>query len=118
MSDFPVTVFHNPNCGTSRSVLDLVRDAGHEPEVVEYLNAGWTADRLKALLADMGRGPRDVLRAKEPLAAELGLLDAGVSDEALIAAMVEHPVLVERPIVRSPKGVRLGRPRETVLDIL
>ncbi len=118
MSDFPVTVFHNPACGTSRNVLEMVRAAGHEPEVVEYLKAGWTADQLRALFAEAGLTPRDAMREKGSPAAELGLLEAGVSDDAILAAMVEHPILVNRPLVKTPKGAALCRPSEKVLDLL
>ncbi|WP_374515217.1 arsenate reductase (glutaredoxin) [Brevundimonas sp.] len=118
MSDFPVTVFHNPACGTSRNVLEMVRAAGHEPEVVEYLKAGWTADQLRALFAEAGLTPRDAMREKGSPAAELGLLEAGVSDDAILAAMVEHPILVNRPLVKTPRGAALCRPSEKVLDLL
>jgi len=115
---FPVTVFHNPACGTSRNVLEMVRAAGHEPEVVEYLKTGWDAAALSALLREAGLTPREAMRTKGDLAGELGLLKAGVSDEAILAAMIEHPILVERPLVKTPKGVVLARPKEKVLDIL
>ena len=118
MSDFPITIFHNPACGTSRNTVAMVRAAGYEPEVVEYLQAGWTKPQLKELLAAMGAKPRDVLRDKGTPAAELGLLGADVSDEAILDAMVEHPILVNRPIVVTPKGVKLSRPSEAVLDLL
>ncbi len=118
MTAFPVTVFHNPACGTSRNVLEMVRAAGHEPEVVEYLKAGWTADQLGALFAEAGLTPREAMRTKGDLAGELGLLEAGVSDDAILAAMVEHPILVERPLVKTPKGAVLARPKEKVLDVL
>lgn len=113
-----VTIFHNPNCGTSRNVLQMIRDAGHEPEVVQYLKTGWTADGLKALLDAAGLTPREAMRTKGELARELGLLDPAVSDDAILKAMVEHPVLVERPLVRTDKGVVLARPKEKVLEIL
>jgi arsenate reductase len=116
MTDFPVTVFHNPACGTSRTVLETVRAAGHEPEVVEYLKTGWDAAQLRALFAEAGLTPREALREKE--AAALGLLEPGIGDETLLAAMVEHPVLVQRPIVRTPKGAALCRPSERVLSLL
>jgi arsenate reductase len=116
--DFPVTVYHNPNCGTSRNVLEMVRSAGHEPQVVEYLKAGWTREHLQDLLGRMGVGPRDVLRARGTPAQELGLLEAGVGDERILDAMVQHPILVERPIVVTPKGARLCRPKETVSELL
>src|SRR5690606_37223492 len=115
---FPVTVFHNPACGTSRNVLEMVRAAGHEPEVVEYLKTGWDAEGLAALLKEAGLTPREAMRTKGALAGELGLLDAGVGDEAVLAAMVEHPILVERPIVRTPRGTVLARPKEKVLEVL
>ena len=118
MTDFPVTVFHNPACGTSRNVLAMVEAAGYRPEVVEYLKAGWTADQLGALFAEAGITPREALRAKGTPAAELGLLEPGASDAVLLAAMVEYPVLVERPIVRTPRGAALCRPSEKVFDLL
>jgi arsenate reductase (glutaredoxin) len=118
MTDFPVTVFHNPACGTSRNVLAMVEAAGHQPEVVEYLKAGWGVDQLTALFAEAGITPREALRDKGALAADLGLLEAGVADATLLAAMVEHPVLVNRPIVRTPRGAALCRPADRVLDLL
>ncbi len=118
MTDFPVTVFHNPACGTSRNVLAMVEAAGYRPEVVEYLKAGWTPDQLGALFAEAGISPREALRVKGTPAAELGLLEPGASDAVLLAAMVEHPVLVERPIVRTPRGTALCRPSEKVFDLL
>ena len=118
MTDFPVTIFHNPACGTSRNVLAMVEAAGYRPEVVEYLKAGWTADQLGALFAEAGITPREALRAKGTPAAELGLLEPGASDAVLLAAMVENPVLVERPIVRTPRGAALCRPSEKVFDLL
>lgn len=119
MSDaFPITIFHNPKCGTSRTVLGLIEAAGHAPDVIEYRKTGWTHAQLTGLLAAMEAGPRAILRAKEPLAAELGLLGAGVSDDALLDAMVAHPVLVDRPIVVTPRGTRLCRPAETVRALL
>jgi arsenate reductase len=118
MAAMTVTIFHNPNCGTSRNVLQMIRDTGVEPEVVPYLQTGWTVEGLKALLAEAGLAPRDVLRAKGELAEGLGLLKDGVSDATMLAAMVEHPVLVERPLVRTPKGTVLARPKEKVLEVL
>ncbi|MBW8302860.1 MAG: arsenate reductase (glutaredoxin) [Brevundimonas sp.] len=118
MTDFPVTVFHNPACGTSRNVVAMVESAGYRPEVVEYLKTGWGADQLRDLFARAGLTPRQVLREKGSPAAELGLLEAGVSDEAILAAMVEHPILVNRPIVSTPKGAALCRPSEAVYDLL
>lgn len=113
-----VTIFHNPNCGTSRNVLQMIRDAGHEPEVVQYLRTGWTAEGLKALLDAAGLTPREAMRTRGELAGELGLLDPASSDDAILKAMVEHPVLVERPLVRTDKGVVLARPKEKVLEVL
>jgi arsenate reductase len=118
MTDFPVTIFHNPACGTSRNVLAMVEAAGYRPEVIEYMKTGWTAGQLAALFDRMGVAPRDVLREKAPVAAELGLLDPAVGDEALVAAMIDHPVLVNRPIVETPKGAAMCRPSERVLDLL
>ena len=118
MTEFPVTVFHNPACGTSRNVLAMVEAAGYRPEVVEYLQAGWTPDQLGALFAQAGITPREALREKEAVAAEQGLLEPGVSDAAILAAMIEHPVLVNRPIVRTPKGAAMCRPSERVFDLL
>ena len=118
MSDFPVTVFHNPACGTSRTVLEMVRAAGHAPEVVEYLKTGWDAEQLRGLFAEAGLTPREALREKGSPAAELGLLEAGVSDDAILAAMAGHPILVNRPIVKTPKGAALCRPSERVFDLL
>lgn len=118
MSDFPVTVFHNPACGTSRNVVAMVEAAGYRPEVVEYLKAGWGADQLRDLFARAGITPREALRERGSPAAELGLLEAGVSDEAIVAAMVEHPILVNRPIVSTPKGAALCRPKEAVYALL
>ena len=118
MTDFPVTVFHNPACGTSRNVLAMVEAAGYRPEVVEYLKTGWDADRLRELFAEAGLSPREALREKEALAVAPGLLEAVAGDEAILAAMVEHPVLVQRPIVKTPKGAALCRPSETVFDLL
>lgn len=113
-----VTIFHNPNCSTSRNVLQMIRDTGVEPEVVQYLKTGWTVGGLKTLLAEAGLTPPQAMRTRGELAGELGLLEDGVSDATILAAMVEHPVLVERPLVRTPKGVVLARPKERVLEVL
>lgn len=118
MTSFPIVVFHNPACGTSRNVVAMIRAAGCEPEVVEYLQTGWTREQLEKLLAAMDARPRDILREKGAPAAELGLLEAGVSDEAILQAMVAHPVLVNRPIVVSHRGVKLCRPSELVFALL
>ena len=118
MPDFPITIFHNPACGTSRNTVAMVKAAGYEPQVVEYLKTGWTKPQLKELLAAMGARPRDILREKGTPAAELGLLDPRATDETILDAMVEHPILVNRPIVVTPKGVKLSRPSEVVFDLL
>lgn len=118
MSDFPITIFHNPACGTSRNTVAMVKAAGYEPEIVEYLQVGWTRPQLQEFLGAMGARPRDILREKGTPASELGLLDPHVSDDAILDAMVEHPILVNRPIVVTPKGAKLSRPSEVVLDLL
>lgn len=118
MSEFPVTIYHNPDCGTSRNALAMIEAAGYAPTVIEYLQAGWTRDLLVHLFAAMGTRPRDMLREKGTPAAELGLLDASANDDTLIEAMIAHPVLVNRPIVMTPKGAGLCRPSEAVLALL
>lgn len=119
MSDFfPIVIFHNPDCGTSRNVVEIVRASGREPEIIEYLQTGWTRPQLAALFAAAALTPRTALRETKSPAKELGLLESGVSDETILAAMLAHPILVNRPIVASPKGVRLCRPSEAVLDLL
>jgi arsenate reductase (glutaredoxin) len=115
---FPVVIHHNPACGTSRNVLAIITAAGYSPVVVDYLATGWTRAQLLGLFAAANLTPRDALRTTKSPAAELGLLDPATGDEAILAAMVEHPVLVNRPIVCTPKGVRLCRPSELVLDLL
>lgn len=115
---FPITIFHNPACGTSRNTVAMVQAAGYAPEVVEYLAAGWTRPQLETLLAAMDAKPRDILRVKGTPAEDLGLLAPEASDDLLLAAMVAHPILVNRPIVVTPKGTRLCRPSELVLDLL
>jgi arsenate reductase len=116
--DFPVVIFHNPACGTSRNVVAMVEAAGYAPTVVEYLQAGWTPEQLRELAGEAGLSLRQLLREKGTPAAELGLLDDGVDEDRLLEAMVAHPILVNRPLVVTPKGVRLCRPSETVLDLL
>lgn len=115
---FPITIYHNPDCGTSRNALAMVEAAGYAPQVVEYRKTGWTAEQIAGLLNAMGARPRDILREKGTPAAELGLLDEGVSDAAIVDAMVAHPILVNRPIVVSPMGTKLCRPSEVVLELL
>lgn len=113
-----ITIFHNPSCGTSRNVLALIREAGVEPQVIDYLKTPYSREQLAGLLQAMGLRPRDALRTKGDLYAELGLTDPSLSDAQLLDAMVANPVLVERPIVVSTKGTRLCRPKERVLDLL
>jgi arsenate reductase len=113
-----VVIHHNPDCGSSRNVLEIIRAPGEEPTVIEYLKTGWTEPQLLALFAAAELTPRTALRTTKSPAGELGLLDPSVSDEAILAAMLVHPVLVNRPIVCSPKGVKLCRPSEKVLDLL
>ncbi|MBT2188373.1 arsenate reductase (glutaredoxin) [Sphingobium nicotianae] len=115
---FPITIYHNPDCGTSRNALAMIEAAGYAPTVVDYRKTGWTRPLLDELFAAMGAKPRDLLREKGTPAAELGLLAEGVSDDAIVAAMVAHPILVNRPIVTTPKGTKLGRPSEVVLSLL
>jgi arsenate reductase len=112
------TIYHNPSCGTSRNVLAQIRDAGIEPEVIEYLKTPPNRKRLIELIGAMGLGPRDLLRQKGTPYGELGLENPKWTDDQLIDFMIEHPILINRPIVVSPLGTRLCRPSETVLDIL
>lgn len=111
-------IHHNPDCGTSRNVLAVIRATGTEPVIVEYLQTGWTRPQLQALFAAADLTPRDALRTSKSPAEALGLLDPAVSDDALLDAMVAHPILVNRPIVCTPKGVALCRPSEAVLPLL
>ncbi|PSM17669.1 arsenate reductase (glutaredoxin) [Nitratireductor sp. StC3] len=113
-----ITIYHNPACGTSRKTLAAIREAGVEPVVVEYLKTPPTREKLVALIAAMGVAPRAVLRDKAAPYHELGLGEGAWSDDALIDAMVAHPVLINRPIVESPKGTALCRPYERVLALL
>jgi arsenate reductase len=112
------TIYHNPKCSTSRQVLEMIEAAGYKPEVIEYLKAGWTKKQLKDLFAAAGLTARQALRTNAAEAEELGLLDPKVSDAMLVDAMVEHPVLVNRPIVVTAKGTMLARPKERVREIL
>jgi arsenate reductase len=118
MTDFPITIFHNPACGTSRNALAMIEAAGYAPTVIEYLKSGWTRDQLADLTAAMGVTARDLLREKGTPAGELGLLNPAVSDAQILDAMIARPILVNRPIVVTPKGVKLARPSEAVLDLL
>lgn len=113
-----IVIHHNPDCGTSRNVLAIIKASGEVPVVIEYLKEGWTRAQLLGLFAAASLTPRAALRETKSPAKELGLLEPDVSDEAILSAMLEHPVLVNRPIVCSPKGVRLCRPSERVLDLL
>ncbi len=115
---FQVVIHHNPECGTSRNVLQLIKDAGYTPVVIEYLKTGWSRPQLQALFAAAGLTPAEALRKSKSPAAALGLLEEGVSNEAILAAMLEHPILVNRPIVATAKGVELCRPSEKILDLL
>jgi len=109
-------IYHNPDCGTSRNVLKLLTDAGYAPQVIEYLKTGWQAEGLRDLLTAAGLTPRQALRETKSPAAELGLLEA--DDATIFAAMLEHPILVNRPIVVTDKGTKLCRPSEAVLDLI
>jgi arsenate reductase (glutaredoxin) len=113
-----VTIYHNPACGTSRNTLALIRNAGIEPRIIEYLKAPPTRAELIDLIRRAGLGPRDALREKGTLYHELGLDDRSLTDDQLLDAMLANPILINRPFVVTPQGVRLCRPAETVLQIL
>ena len=113
-----IVIYHNPDCGTSRNTLAMIRNAGIEPHVIEYLKTPPSRALLEQLIARMGISARDLLREKGTPYAALGLGDPTLSDAALLDAMMEHPILINRPIVVSPLGVKLCRPSEAVLDIL
>ncbi|MCO5160667.1 MAG: arsenate reductase (glutaredoxin) [Mesorhizobium sp.] len=113
-----ITIYHNPDCGTSRNTLAMIRQSGEEPVVIEYLKTPPSRDRLIQLISAMGITPRDLLREKGTPYAELGLADPKWSDGQLIDMMLAYPILINRPIVETPVGTRLCRPSETVLDIL
>lgn len=112
------TIYHNPMCGTSRKTLEILRDSGCDIWVHEYLKTPPSRDELRRLYDRAGISPRQGLRAKEPLAAELGLTRADVTDDEVLDAMAAHPILIERPIVETPNGVRLCRPQDAVREIL
>lgn len=118
MTELPIVVFHNPACGTSRNVVAMIRAAGYEPGIIEYLQTGWTIDQLQNLLDAMGARPREILREKGTPAAELGLLGDDVDDAKILEAMIAHPILVNRPIVVSNLGTKLCRPSEVVFELL
>jgi arsenate reductase len=113
-----ITIYHNPKCGTSRNTLALIRNSGIEPTIIEYLSHPPSKQSLQEMIHTMGLSVREVMRQKESLFEELELADAKWSDEALIDCMIKHPILINRPIVVTPLGVRLCRPSELVLDIL
>ena len=113
-----VTIYHNPACGTSRNTLGLIRNAGVEPKIIEYLKAPPTVNELRSLIERMGMRPRSLLREKGTPFEELGLANSDLTDEFLFDAMLAHPILINRPIVVTPLGVRLCRPSELVLDLL
>jgi len=118
MSAMPATIYHNPACGTSRNALALVRATGEEPRVVEYLKTPPTRQELQGLIARMGVPVRDILRRKGTPYEDLGLDDPSVTDDELLDAMLARPILIDRPIVVTERGVRLARPSEVVLEIL
>ncbi len=113
-----IVIHHNPDCGTSRNVKRIIEAAGYEPIVIEYLKEGWTKPQLLALFAAADLTPSTALRQTKSPAAELGLLEPNVTDEAILKAMLEYPILVNRPLVCTEKGVKLCRPSETVLELL
>ena len=113
-----VAIYHNPECGTSRNALAILTAAGYAPIIIEYLKTGWTRAQLLGLFAAADLTPQSALRVSKSPAAELGLTEPGVSDDALLEAMVSHPILVNRPIVCTKKGVRLCRPSDLVLDLI
>jgi arsenate reductase len=113
-----ITIYHNPDCGTSRNTLAMIRQSGEEPEIIEYLKTPPSRDRIIELLAAMNMTPRQLLREKGTPYAELGLADPKRSDDELIDFMMAHPILINRPLVVTPLGTRLCRPSEVVLDIL
>ncbi|EOV1171759.1 arsenate reductase (glutaredoxin) [Vibrio fluvialis] len=113
-----IVIHHNPDCGTSRNVLAIIEKAGYEPVIVDYLQEGWSRSQLLALFAAADLTPRSALRTTKSPAQELGLLANDMSDAQILDAMLRYPVLVNRPIVCSPKGVKLCRPSESVLDLL
>ena len=113
-----VTIWHNPKCATSRKVLEMIRRRGVDPQIIDYVKTPPSAAEIKAALKEMGIPPRELLRSRGTPYEELGLDDPKLTDAALIAAMAKHPILIERPVVRSRKGTRLCRPAERVQEIL
>lgn len=118
MSDFDVTIYHNPACSTSRNVLEAIRAAGIEPKIVQYLKNPPSRAELEAILKTAGLTVREILRKKAPQFAELGLDDPQKGDDEIFAAIAAHPVLIERPIVVTSKGARLCRPKEKLFEVL
>jgi arsenate reductase len=116
--EMDITIYHNPRCGTSRTTLAAIQAAGIEPRVIEYLATPPTRDELQRMIAAAGLSVREAMRAREPVYAELGLDDPGLSDDALLDAMLAHPILINRPFVVTPNGVRLCRPAERLQEIL
>lgn len=114
----PVVIYHNPDCGTSRNTVDFVRAAGYDPIVIEYLQTGWTRAQLLGLFAAADLTPRTALRVSKSPAEEMGLTNPDCPEDTILEAMTRHPILVNRPIVCTPLGVKLCRPSETVLDVL
>ena len=113
-----VTIYHNPLCGTSRKTLEILRESGADPRVIEYLQTPPSRDELKRIYQRAGMSPREGLRAKEAIAQELGLTRPDVSDDEILDAMMEHPILINRPLVETDKGARLCRPQDVVREIL
>lgn len=113
-----VTIYHNPLCGTSRKTLEIIRETGFEPNVVEYLKAPPTREELRQMYKRAGISPREGLRSKEPIASEMGLTRPDVTDDEILDAMLKHPILINRPLVVTDKGVRLCRPQDLVREIL
>ena len=113
-----IVIHHNPDCGTSRNTLEMIRASGAEPVVIEYLKIGWTKPYLQTLFSGAGLTPKQAMRVSGTPAESLGLTTDNVPDDQIIAAMIDHPVLVNRPFVVSPKGIRLCRPSELVFDLL
>lgn len=113
-----ITIYHNPSCGTSRNTLAMIRQSGEEPEVIEYLKTPPSREKLVELIAAMGMTPRELLREKGTPYVELNLGDPKWSDDEILDFMLAHPILINRPIVVTPRGVMLARPSEAVLDIL
>ncbi len=116
--DFPIVIFHNPDCGTSRNVVAMVQAAGYAPTIVEYLQTGWSQEQLLGLAARTGLGLKALLRTKGTPAEALGLLADDVTAAQMVEAMLAYPILVNRPLVETPKGVKLCRPSEVVFDLL